>query len=70
MTNRVAFQEQVEAQLEEWSTEIERLKTEAKQLRPQTKVQIAYHEQLGALSAKQEAIRQNLQELKQAGSET
>ena len=62
-----AYQEKIEAQLKEFAAKIEILAVKAEKAKAEAKVK--YYEQIEGLRAKQEAVRQKLQSLKEPGTE-
>ena len=62
-----AYQEKVEAQLKEFAAKIDVLAAKAEQAKAEAKVK--YNKQIEGLRAKQEAVRQKLQSLKEPGAE-
>lgn len=67
MTNIDTYQQQVEAKLKEYSAEIEKLKAEANETTPETRLK--YQQQVEALSARQQDVQTQLQQLNQASGE-
>lgn len=67
MTDIDAYQQQVEAKLNEWGAEIARLKAEAEQASAETKAE--YQQQLDLLSARLQDAQTGLQELLQVSGE-
>ena len=67
-SERNTYLEKVEAQLKEWSAEIETLKAEASKVKPAAR--ITYDIQLRVLTDKQEAVQRKLQELSLAGKQS
>lgn len=65
--SRDLYQERIEATLQEWSEEIEKIRKKADQLGAEAKVK--YRDQIEDLHARQETARKKLEELKKAGGE-
>jgi F0F1-type ATP synthase membrane subunit b/b' len=65
--SRELYQERIEATLQEWGGEIEKLRKKADQLGAEAKVK--YRDQIEDLHARQETARKKLEELKRAGGE-
>ena len=64
---RKAYEEKIDAQLEEWSAQIALLKARADKARAEAKVE--YYKTIEALQHKQDEARTKLHELKTAGDE-
>ncbi len=67
MSKKEAYEKKVESQIEEWNAEISKLKAKADQ--KEADAQVAYHEEIEDLRAKQDALREKLLELR-ASSES
>jgi hypothetical protein len=68
MSNKETYQAKIEAQLQEWQTEIASLKMSA--AKAGTEIRQEFNKQLAALSARQETVRQKFQVVRQASGET
>ena len=64
---RKAYEEKLEAQLEEWNAQIALLKAKADKAKAEAKIE--YYKSIEALEHKQEAAGTKLHELKTAGDE-
>jgi len=64
---RKAYEEKVDAQLEEWSAQIALLKARADKARAEAKIE--YYKTIEALQHRQDEARTKLDELKTAGDE-
>jgi hypothetical protein len=62
-----AYKEKIEAQLKEFAAKIEVLAAKAEKAKAEAKVK--YSQQIEGLRAKQESVRQKLQDLKEPGGE-
>ncbi len=62
-----AYQEKTEAQLREWSAQIEQLKAKAQKAEASAKVK--YYEQIEDVRIKENAVRQKLAKLKDASED-
>ncbi|WP_244155781.1 hypothetical protein [Desulfofustis glycolicus] len=67
MSMKDAYQQKIEAQLDEWKAEIEKMKARAKDA--DADGQLEYYKQIDELRMKQEAAREKLSELKRAGED-
>jgi chromosome segregation ATPase len=67
MGRKEAYIEKLEAQLREWSSKIDELKARADKAK--TDVKLEYEEKIGELRARQETVRNKLQELKDSSGE-
>jgi hypothetical protein len=65
--SRELYQEKIEATLQEWGEEIEKLRRKADKLGSEARVK--YREQIDDLHARQETARIKLEELKRSGGE-
>lgn len=65
--SRELYQERIEATLQEWGGEIEKLRKKADQLGAEARVK--YRDQIEDLHARQETARRKLDELKKSGGE-
>ncbi len=65
--SREHYQEKIEATLEEWGEEIEKLRKKADKLGAEARVK--YREQIEDLHARQETARKTLEDLKRTGGE-
>ncbi|MFO8239768.1 MAG: hypothetical protein R6T90_02090 [Dissulfuribacterales bacterium] len=65
MDMREAYQRKIEAQLEEWKAEINRMKAKAD--KADADVQVEYYKQIEDLQSKQKAAQEKLKGLKEAG---
>ena len=64
---RKAYEEKIDAQLEEWSAQIALLRARADKAKAEAKIE--YHETIEALQHRQDEARAKLHELKTAGDE-
>jgi len=64
---RKAYEEKIDAQLEEWSAQISLLKDRAD--KPKAEETIEYHKTIESLQQKKDGARDKLDELKTAGDE-
>ena len=64
---RKAYEEKIEAQLEEWNAQIALLRTRADKARAEAKIE--YYKTIEALQHRQDEARVKLHELKDAGDE-
>ena len=67
MSMKEAYQQKLEAQLAEWNVEIDKLKAKAD--KAEAEAQIEYYKQIEDMRVKQEAAREKLTELKEAGED-
>ena len=67
MGKKEAYQQKLEAQLDEWKADINKLKARADQADADT--QLAYYKQIEELQSKQESAREKLKGLKEAGED-
>lgn len=67
MDKRKAYEEKLDAQLEEWNAQIALLKARADKARAEAKIE--YYKTIEALQGKQDEAVTKLQELKTAGDE-
>jgi len=67
MGMKEAYEKKIDAQLDEWKVEIDKLKAKAD--KAEADAQIKYHKHIEDLRAKQEAARERLVELKEAGGD-
>jgi hypothetical protein len=65
MSMKEAYQQKLEAQLAEWNAAIDKLKAKAD--KAEAEAQIEYYKQIEDMQVKQEAAREKLTELKEAG---
>lgn len=65
MSTKDAYVEKMEAQMQEWHAQIQRLKEQAEL--EKAAVKLSYSEQLDVLRAKQAAAQQKLREIKSSG---
>jgi hypothetical protein len=65
MSMKDAYQQKIEAQLDEWKAEIDKMKARAK--KADADGQVEYYKQIEELRMKQDAARAKLSELKRAG---
>jgi hypothetical protein len=65
MSMKEAYQQKLEAQLAEWNVAIDKLKAKAD--KAEAEAQIEYYKQIEDMQVKQEAAREKLTELKEAG---
>ncbi|MDA3971440.1 MAG: coiled coil domain-containing protein [Desulfobulbaceae bacterium] len=65
MSMKEAYQQKLEAQLAEWNVAIDKLKAKAD--KAEAEAQIEYYKEIEGMRAKQEAAREKLTELKEAG---
>jgi len=64
MTNKEAYQQQLQAKLDEWQAEIDKLRAKAQGAAADS--QVEYNKQIEALQSKQDDAKQKLSELQQA----
>jgi multidrug resistance efflux pump len=64
---RKAYEEKLDAQVKEWSAQIELLKAKADKAKAEVKIE--YYKTIEALQSKQNEAKAKLQELKTAGDE-
>lgn len=67
MSMKEAYEKKIEAQLEEWKSEIDSMKAKAD--KADADARIEYYKQIDSLRLKQEAAKEKLNELKNAGGE-
>jgi uncharacterized coiled-coil DUF342 family protein len=67
MSMKQAYQKKLEAQLDEWNTEIDKLKIKAD--KAEADVQLEYYKQIDELRSMQEAASSKLAELKAASDD-
>jgi peptidoglycan hydrolase CwlO-like protein len=67
MSMKEAYQQKLEAQLAEWNVAIDKLKAKAD--KAEAEAQIEYYKQIEDMRVKQEAAREKLTELKEAGED-
>lgn len=67
MNREKAFQDKIEAQLKEWSAEIEKMKAKADKLEAEARLE--YQQQIRSLGEKQQAVQSRLQTMMEAGEE-
>ncbi len=67
MDTKQAYEKKLQAQLDEWNAEIEKLKARA--TKSEANAQLENDKQFSELRAKQEMAKEKLAELKQSGSE-
>lgn len=65
MSSKDEYIRKMQAKMDEWSAEIEKLTAKAGEVSADVKAE--YHEQIESLQAKQAAARQKIEELQQAG---
>ena len=58
MSNREAYQQQMEAKMKEWGAKLEELKAKAEGVQAEAKIQLK--EEIHTLSAKREAVEEKL----------
>ena len=68
MNEKEAYQQKLEAKLDEWMAEIDKLKAKADQASAEAKVE--YDKQVNGLHVKQEAAKEKLNALRQAGDDS
>jgi septation ring formation regulator EzrA len=68
MSKKKAYQQKIEAQLEEWKSEIDTMKAKAK--KAGVDVQSWYYKQLEDLQSKQESVQEKIKELKGTGEDS
>lgn len=66
--NQKTYQEAMEAQLAQWSTQIDELKNKALNAQPRAK--LGYYNKIEDVRIKENALRQKLGVLKESGGET
>jgi len=67
MSKKEAYMEKLQAQLDEWSADIKKLKAKAGQVNADAKIE--YHKTIEDLKEKQEKAKDKLKELRLAGDE-
>ena len=67
MNDKQAYEKKLQAQLEEWSAEIDRIKAKATDL--EADAQLEYNERIEALEAMRDAAAERLDELRKAGDD-
>lgn len=67
MNNKQAYEKKLQAQLEEWSADIDRLKAKATDL--EGDAQLEYNRKIERLQAMREAAGERLDELRKAGDD-
>lgn len=67
MSMKESYEKKLQAQLDEWSADIDKLKAKAD--KAEANVQIAYYKQVDELRSMQKAASQKLAELKGAGDD-
>lgn len=67
MSKKEAYEKKLQAQLDEWNSEIDKLKAKADQA--EADAQLEYYQQIEELRAKQEQYSQKLAELKTASDD-
>jgi uncharacterized coiled-coil DUF342 family protein len=67
MSMKEAYVKKLQAQLDEWGAEIDKLKAKAN--KAQADVQIEYHKQIKELQSMQQAASEKLADLKEAGDD-
>ncbi|MEX0694561.1 MAG: coiled coil domain-containing protein [Rhodospirillales bacterium] len=67
MSKKQAYEQKFQAQFDEWSAEIDKLKARAE--RADADAQITYHEEVDKLRARQDEMNQKLKELKDTGDD-
>lgn len=66
---RKAYEEKLDAQLEEWNAQVALLKAKADKAKAEAEAKIEYYKTIEALQHKQDEARTKLHELKTAGDE-
>lgn len=67
MNQKDAYEKKIRAQLDEWSAEIDQLKAKAEKAEADTRLKL--NEDIDAATAKKEAVREKLDELRDAGDD-
>ena len=67
MSMKDAYLQKIEAQMEEWKSEIDKMKAKADKADAEAKLQ--YYEQIEELRTKQQAAQEKLTEIKNAGED-
>lgn len=67
MNDKQAYEKKLQAQLDEWSAEIDRLKAKASDL--EADAQLEYNSRVESLITMQEAASERLEELRKAGDD-
>jgi len=67
MSKKEAYQQKIEAQLNEWKADIDKLKSRADQAN--ASAQVGLYEQIDELKAKREAVAKKFEELRNASDE-
>ena len=68
MNNKKAYEKKIQAQVDEWNAEIEKLKAQASQVRAD--MQINYNNQIEELQQRKKSVNKKLTQLKQASEES
>ena len=68
MNNKEAYEKKVQAQIDEWNAEIDKLKAQA--ARARADVQINYNNQIEELRQRKETVSEKLAQLKEASEES
>ena len=68
MSMKEAYEKKLQAQLDEWNTEIDKLKAKAD--KTEADAQLEYHKQIEELRSMQEAAKSKLAELKEASDDS
>ncbi len=67
MSMKEAYQKKMQAKLDEWGTEIDKLKAKAD--KAEADAQLEYHKEIERFREKQQAAQQKLDELKESGED-
>ena len=67
MSKKEAYEKKIEAQLQEWKTDIDKMKAKADKADAEAKLE--YYKQIEDLRTKQEAAQEKLTELKASGGD-
>lgn len=68
MNEKQAYEKKIQAQLDEWSVEIDRLKAKAEGL--EADAQLEYHKRIDELRAMRETASERLDELRKSGDDS
>jgi len=67
MNDKQAYEKKLQARLDEWSAEIDRLKARAKDL--EADAQLEYNKRIEDIQSMQQAAREKLEELRKSGDD-
>ena len=66
MNKKEAYEQKLEAQLDEWNAEIDKLRAKANKATAEARIE--YDDQIKSLNAQRDTVRQRLDELKRSGA--